>query len=117
MRSINRNAQDYFIKMAPDLSIFTLIDKYISDNGSFPSHLQNIFQYNSPINSKEFQSIIHRGMFLVYTTGNITIENFPTDSYTVFPYYNGSQVVIAIKDSPIKIVSTTNITLIIGVAF
>jgi hypothetical protein len=116
MQDIGKDIQDYFIKMAPDFSTFEMVEKYYYDNNGF-GDLSSIFYYNGET-STSMQTNIFRGMFLVYSTGTLTIDGLSSDEYTVFPYKPGTQIVIGIKDSAIKInSSTSNIDLMIGVAF
>jgi hypothetical protein len=115
MQDINKELQDYFIKLAPDFSVFEMVEKYYYDNNGFGNY-SGIFYYNGEsATSKQTQLL--RGMFLVYSDGNLSVENAAADEYTVFAYKPGTQIVIGIQSTPMKIVSTTNIDLMIGVAF
>jgi hypothetical protein len=113
--------EDYFVKMAPDFSVFELAEKYYYDSNETSNHFKDLFFYKADtLSSGGFATVstnFHRAMYLVYTTGTITSLGSEDDGYIVFPYKQGTQVAIVIKDSPITIESTANIDLILGVAF
>jgi hypothetical protein len=113
---INPGMQHYFVKMAPDFSIFDLVEKYFYDNNLAEGMIRDIFFIKSD-SGLSAQTSINRGMFLVYSEGDLSIQGSATDEYTVFPYKDEAQVIIAVKDGPISIVSTSAIDLIVGVAF
>ena len=64
-------------------------------------------------------------MFLVYTTGTINVTGTGLDTtyieknktYVVFPYRPGTQIVIAVQNTPITINSPDPITRVVEVAF
>jgi hypothetical protein len=132
MISVNREMQDYFIKLAPDFSVFDLAEKYYIDNNLTTEYFKDVFSFRyllgQPFN---YQTNFFRGMFLVYSDGDLSLETIsgqpiPTDEYTVFPYryYEENsqktivnQIVIAIQEAPFRIRSTTSINSVIGVAF
>ena len=132
MISINKEMQDYFIKLAPDFSVFDLAEKYYFDNGLEVEYFNDVFSFKYllglPFN---YTTNFYRGMFLVYTDGDISLQTLsgdviPTDEYTVFPYryyeedaqrYIVNQIVIAIQEAPFRIHSTTSINSVTGVAF
>jgi hypothetical protein len=115
---INQDKQDYFVKLAPDFSVFDLAEKYYYDNNLTDTRFKNVFEYAKP-STTEFQSEFYRAMYLVYTDVNITVEGLDLDEYVVFPYRGDSQIVIAIKESPIKLVFSASDSemLVLGVAF
>jgi hypothetical protein len=115
---INQEKQDYFVKLAPDFSVFDLAEKYYYDNDISTQRFKEVFEYAKP-SGTQFQSEFHRAMFLVYTDVNITVEGLGTDEYVVFPYRGDSQIVIVIKESPIKLIfsSIDANMLVLGVAF
>jgi len=122
MEFINKELQDYFIKMAPDFSVFEMIERYYYDNKDSFGDLADIMYYNNGgANNADIilqaQTHITRGMFLIYSEGNISVQNSAQNEYTVFPYKKGTQILIAVKDTPITIVSTTDMEMIVGVAF
>ena len=122
MKSINKGLQDYFIKLAPDFSVFDLAEKYFYDmdlNITTNRIFKDVFLYSA--NTSATQRLteatpFYRAMFLVYSDGDLSI-NAPEDEYTVFPFKTGAQILIAIQKSPIIITSTANIEMMIGVAF
>jgi len=124
MKSVNKNLQDYFVKIAPDFSVFDMVEKYYYDNNLSTEYFKEVFSYKV-VNLASYSTNFYRGMFLVYTSGDITI-NAPEDEYVVFPmryYMDGlnkviiSQIIIAIQEAPFVMTSTSNIDLVIGVAF
>jgi hypothetical protein len=120
MESINKNLQDYFIKLAPDFSVFDMFEKYYIDNNLTDEIIKDVFFYKyrnfSFINNLYTVTIpFFRGMFFILTTGDITLGG-NDDEHTIFPYKEG-YIIIAIKDEPIKIESASDIDLLIGVAF
>jgi len=124
MKSVNKNLQDYFVKIAPDFSVFDMVEKYYYDNNLSTEYFKEVFSYKV-VNLASYSTNFYRGMFLVYTSGDITI-NAPEDEYVVFPmryYMDGlnkviiSQIIIAIQEAPFVMSSTSNIDLVIGVAF
>jgi len=121
---VNKNLQDYFVKIAPDFSVFDMVEKYYYDNNLSTEYFKEVFSYKV-VNLASYSTNFYRGMFLVYTSGDITI-NAPEDEYVVFPmryYMDGlnkviiSQIIIAIQEAPFVMSSTSNIDLVIGVAF
>lgn len=117
MKSVNKELQDYFIKMAPDFSLFDLAEKYYYDNNNSFGDLDKIFLYATP-NTSNYQTTFNRGSFLIFSSGNIRIKDAADDEYVVFPYYPGTQILIGIQETPIEIVSTDDdISLIIGMVF
>jgi hypothetical protein len=195
MEFINKELQDYFIKMAPDFSVFEMIERYYYDNNDSFGDLADIMYYNGEtLTPKTAQTHINRGMFLVYldgswdngaqvdtgatlptigsngdiffnttdgklytytterdiwesmtnniglledrpetpkneelyfatdtsrlyTDGNLTIEGLAKNEYTVFPYGIRKRIIIAVSELPIKILSDTDMEMIVGVAF
>jgi hypothetical protein len=123
MEFINKELQDYFIKMAPDFSVFEMIERYYYDNNDSFGDLADIMYYNkdSVVNIetgfREAQTHITRGMFLIYSEGDISVKGSAQNEYTVFPYKKGTQILIAVKDTSITIESDTDIEMIVGVAF
>jgi hypothetical protein len=115
---INQEKQDYFVRLAPDFSVFDLAEKYYYDNDLTPGRFKNVFEYAQP-SGLSFQSDFYRAMYLVYSEVNITVEGLDLDEYVVFPYRGISQIVIAIKESPIKLVFSAADAemLVLGVAF
>jgi hypothetical protein len=115
---INQDKQDYFVKLAPDFSVFDLAEKYYYDNNLTDTRFENVFEYKSNPGST-FTSEFYRAMYLVYTDVNITVEGLDSDEYVVFPYRGDSQIVIAIKESPIKLIflEIDINMLVLGVAF
>jgi hypothetical protein len=122
MRSVGRGFQDYFLKLAPDLSVFDLVEQYFYSVGDF-EELSAVFAYVVPETSiMEYQSNFHRAMFYVVSEGELSLEGLVIESeenaeYTVFPYKGGQVIIGHNQDNPLKIISTTDITLIVGVAF
>ena len=118
MKSINVDMQDYFVKIAPDFSVFDMAEKYFYDNNLPEGIFKDVFYYESIIAIAELVDTgIYRGMFLIYSDGDLEVVGASTDEYTVFPYNNNTQILIAIQDSSINITSTTTIEMMIGVAF
>jgi len=122
MESVNKELQDYFIKIAPDFSLFDMTEKYYYDHNNSFGDLDSIFLYvtpaiTTPLTPKIYQTNFYRGSFLIFSTGEISIEGAADDEYTVFPYYPNTQILIGIQETAIKIVSTENISLIIGMVF
>jgi hypothetical protein len=123
MKSINKNLQDYFIKLAPDFSVFDMVEKYYHDNDIVPVNgvFKDLFFYRyNIIANTNIVTPFYRGMFLILMDessgdGAITI-NGNSDEYTVFPYKEG-YILIAIQDDPIEITCSKDIDLVIGVAF
>jgi hypothetical protein len=115
---INQDKQDYFVKLAPDFSVFDLAEKYYYDNNLTTSRFESVFEYAQP-SGTEFESNFYRAMYLVYSDVDITVEGLSTDEYVVFPYRRGSQIVIAIKESRIKLLFSPadDEMLVLGVAF
>ena len=119
INSTGKPLQDYLIKMAPDFSVFGMLEQYYFGHESeFVGNEKDLFYFNEfPGTSSSFSSTFHRAMFLVYTDGSVTVDGLRSDEYTVFPYHNGSKIVIAWSDSPISVSSTSAIELAMGVAF
>jgi hypothetical protein len=124
MKSINKNLQDYFIKLAPDFSTFDMVEKYYYDNNlTVKGIFKDVFYFNYCDNNVPFVPLLSvsttffRGMFLIYSTGDFTVNANP-DEYTVFPYRD-AHILISIQDNPIIITSEIGKTLelVIGVAF
>lgn len=113
--------EDYFVKMAPDFSVFELAEKYYYDNNITTNHFNDLFFYKADtLASGGFSTVstnFNRAMYLIYTTGTVTSIGSDEDSYIVFPYKQGTQIAIVLKGSPITIRSTADIDLILGVAF
>lgn len=121
--------QEYFIKMAPDFSTFDLVETwYYKKNGVIPSpqnEFVNYAYYGDNGTATPHTSKFFRAMFLVYTTGNISVSGGASDtpyitkdkSYVVFPYRDGTQIVIAVQNTAIKITSSSNIFRVVEVAF
>lgn len=129
MKSINKNLQDYFIKLAPDFSVFDMVEKYYHDNGyskvTNPSGVfENLFFYNYSIGSNtNIITPFYRGMFMILVheesvpTEELSfIINSNSDEYTLFPYKEG-YILIAIQDDPIEVTCSKDVDLVIGVAF
>jgi hypothetical protein len=124
MRSVGTNFQDYFLKMAPDLSVLDLVEQYYFNHSeTFGELLSGVFSYDEPsVGVKELQTVFHRAMFFVKSTGSLSFEGLEVISendadYTVFPYKDG-QIMIGVNDAALlKIVSSTDIELVIGVGF
>lgn len=116
MESVNKDLQDYFVKLAPDFSVFDMVERYYYGNNENFGNLSVLFDYSTP-SANTYSSNFYRAMFLIYSDGNLSIDGVENDEYTVFPYYNGSQIVIAIQETPIIINSNSVIDLVIGVAF
>jgi len=129
--SVNKNLQDYFIKLAPDFSVFNLAEKFYYDNNLTSEYFNVLFSLKknitSLVNSKyRYPTEFLRGMFCIHApSANIEIFDsidgklIPSDEYVVFPleYDSSVQVIIVIQDKPFIITSTVPIDLIIGVAF
>jgi len=128
MESIGKNIQDYFIKMAPDFSTFDLLETWFYKKGyqtSVPAPYNTFVNYKFPATTFH-KSDFYRAMFLVYSTGTLTVSSIDTldnyyiakdKTYVVFSYREGTQIVIAVQNTPIKITSTTVIDRIMEVAF
>lgn len=115
---INQERQDYFVKLAPDFSVFDLAEKYYHDNDLTTQRFGELFEYAKPTTTS-FQSEFHRAMYLVYSSVDITVNGLSSDSYAVFPYRGDSQIVIAIDETPIRLnfsAADSNM-LVLGVAF
>jgi len=124
MKSINVDMQDYFVKLAPDFSVFDMAEKYFYDNDVPEGVFENVFSYHSNILANaETTTTFYRGMFLIHSASTEAIEiiGASTDEYTIFPYNCGTnsnaQILIAIQDSSIIIKSDAVIDMMIGVAF
>jgi hypothetical protein len=126
---INQEKQDYFVKLAPDFSVFDLAEKYYYDNDLTTKRFKDVFEYAQPLGT-EFQSEFYRAMYLVYPSivenesdeiefidVTITVEGLDPDEYVVFPYRGGTQIVIAINDAAIELNFTASVSLVLGVAF
>jgi len=117
MKSINKDMQDYFIKIAPDFSVLDMIEKYFYDNDEAEGIFKDVCYYKSNILANVDVDVpIYRGMFIIHSTGDITV-NMEDDEFTVFPYCPDTQILIALNDSNIVISSDAVIDLIVGVAF
>jgi hypothetical protein len=128
MKSVGSNFQDYFLKIAPDLSIFDLVEQYYFNNAETFGQFSPLFSYNeNPVTT--FTSNFYRAMFFVKGQGDLSFNGLlalsDTDAdYVVFPYKDG-QVMIGVSDSPLEIKSFDNtdpnnpvlMDLIIGVGF
>ena len=123
MKSINKDMQDYFIKLAPDFSVFDMAEKYFYDNDLPEGVFKDVFRYDSAIPADaETNTTFYRGMFLIHLAGDIvdstvSVVGVPEDEYTVFPYNNNSRILIAIQSADIIITSNDIIEVMIGVAF
>jgi hypothetical protein len=121
--TVNKDMQDYFVKLAPDFSVFELAEKYYYDKNLSSEQFNDLFFYkgrtevNAQSGLASVATQIFRGMFLVYSDGDISVESSDDDEYTVLPYRGNSQIVICVKNSQATIRSTTAIDLLIGVAF
>jgi hypothetical protein len=126
--------QDYLLKLAPDFSIFEMVEKYFYDNNLSNGILKTIFLYDEP--SSNFKiTTFHRAMFKVHTSGTVITTNLANDEYSVIPYKTNQiivtlgnspssddfpineYIILAWGDSPIQINSNDTIDLILGVAF
>jgi len=128
---INQDKQDYFVKLAPDFSVFDLAEKYYYDNNLTVTRFKNVFEYKSNPGST-FTSEFYRAMYLVYPIYDsiennsiiektqitaISVSGLDPDEYVVFPYRGDSFIVIAINNAPIVLNITGGSGLILGVAF
>jgi hypothetical protein len=112
----NLSNQEYFLKMAPDLSVFELFEKYYYDNNLAAEYVSGVFSYKANAGTS-YVSELHRAMFKVYTAGDIEILSLEDDEYCVIPYTDGVQIVIAISESPITISCDQDMDIVLGVAF
>jgi hypothetical protein len=121
INSTGRTLQDYLIKLAPDFSVFTMLEGYYYGHESeFVNNEKDLFYFNKfsgDVVFSSFSSTFYRAMFLVYTDGDVSVDGLNQDEYTVFPHHNGSKIVIVWKDSAITISSDEPIDLAMGVAF
>jgi hypothetical protein len=128
---INKERQDYFVKLAPDFSVFDIAEKYVYDNNLSDGRFLDLFEYYKQPGTS-FQSEFYRAIYLVYPSFstiedennvlefndvNITVNGMTTDDYVVFPYRGTSQIVIVISDAPILLNFSSAPSLILGVAF
>jgi hypothetical protein len=138
MRSVGTNFQDYFLKMAPDLSVLDLVEQYYFNHSeTFGELLSGVFSYQefNPM-APSVNTGFYRAMFYV----EVDEVNFPdsqlsfnglfvdteddvNSDYTMFAYKNG-YVMIAVSDNLLIIESknsqeqsSASITKIIGVGF
>jgi hypothetical protein len=114
--AINLTNQEYFLKMAPDLSVFELFEKYYYDNDLSEGVHLGVFSYEGAA-GQTYVSDFHRAMFKVYTSGNITVSGMEDDEYCVIPYTEGVQIVVATSESQLTLVCDQDMDLILGVAF
>jgi hypothetical protein len=125
MQSVNKVIQDYFIKMAPDFSVFDLVENHFYSKGLTTAQKEYVDYVVKISSTNTHTTKFFRAMFLVYTTGTVTLTGTGSDtiyvekdkSYVVLPYRTGTQIVIAVQNTPITINSTTPITRIVEVAF
>jgi hypothetical protein len=119
MMTIGANLQDYFLKIAPDLSVFDLVEQYYFNNNEDFGLVSPLFSYNIDPSSP-FQSQFYRAMFFVKSNGDLVFSGLNIDEtnsdYVVFPYKDG-QVMIGANTTKLTITSTTAIDYIIGVGF
>jgi hypothetical protein len=128
---INKERQDYFVKLAPDFSVFDIAEKNVYDNNRTDGRFLDIFEYYKEP-GLSFQSEFYRAMYLVYPSFstvedennipefnevNITVNGMDSDDYVVIPYRGTSQIVIAISDAPIRLNFSSAPSLVLGVAF
>lgn len=115
--AINLAAQEYFLKMAPDLSVLDMAEKYFYDNDLTEGVFNGVFLYKSNA-SKSYPTTLHRAVFKVYTTeGDITIPGLSDDEYCVIPYTDGVQIVLVASDSAVTLSCTQDMDIVVGVAF
>jgi len=120
MESVGKTLQDYLIKIAPDFSVLDLVEKFwFSNNESFilsdGTNLSNIMLVAQNV-SNSYTTTLYRGIFLVYSTGTLSVTG-ANNSFVVFPYRDGTQILISSMETPITITSTSVIDMIVGVAF
>jgi hypothetical protein len=128
---INKERQDYFVKLAPDFSVFDILEQHVYDNELSDGRIADLFEYKKEPGSF-FQSEFYRAMYLVYpsfsttpdenntlefTDTNITVDGMSSDDYVVFPYRGNSQIVIAISNAPIRLNFSSSPSLVMGVVF
>jgi hypothetical protein len=121
MESVGKTLQDYFIKMAPDFSVLDLIEKFWFDKNESlvladGTDLTNIMLV-AKNTTNSYATNMYRAMFLVYSTGTLTVSGANVNNYVSFPYRDNSQILIASNNSPITINSTSLIEMVVGVAF
>ena len=125
MESIGKDIQDYFIKMAPDFSVFDLVENHFYSKGLTTAQKEYVDYVVKTPATNTHATKFYRAMFLVYTTGTITVTGTGLDTtyiekdktYVVFPYRPGTQIVIAVQNTPITINSSAPITRVVEVAF
>jgi hypothetical protein len=114
--AINLAGQEYFLKLAPDLSVIEMAEKYFYDNDLSEGVFNGVFLYKSNA-STSYATTLHRAVFKVYTEGNITISGLSSDEYCVIPYTDGVQIVLAASESAVTLLCTQDMDIVVGVAF
>lgn len=114
--AINLANQEYFLKMAPDLSVLEMAEKYFYDNDLAEGVFNGVFLYKSNA-STSYPTTLHRAVFKVYTEGDITIAGLSDDEYCVIPYTDGVQVVLVASDSAVTLSCSQDMDIVVGVAF
>ena len=120
-----QSIQDYFIKMAPDFSVFDLVENHFYNKGLTAAQKEYVDYVVKTSATNTHTTKFYRAMFLVYTTGTIAVTGTGLDTtyiekdktYVVFPYRPGTQIVIAVQNTPITINSSTSIARVVEVAF
>jgi hypothetical protein len=114
--AVNLSNQEYFMKLAPDFSVFELAEEYFYDNDLSDGVFNGVFLYKSDA-STSYATSFRRAMFKVYTEGNITISGLDNDEYCVIPYTSGVQIVIVASDLDVTLSCTQDMDIVVGVAF
>jgi hypothetical protein len=114
---VNLDNQEYFLKLAPDLSVFELAERYFYDQDFPEGVFGDVFLYRSNSGSS-LQTTFRRAMFKVYSLGNLTVRGMSDDEYCVIPYASGVQIVVVHSDSEIVLdCGSGAMELVLGVAF
>lgn len=110
--------QYYLIRMAPDFSVFQLVEKYYYDNDITTEYFKDILSYKANA-GPNYTSDFYRAMFQIYVDDNaaITVSDLNSDEYVTINYRKGIKILITAKETPIVINSNKHMDLIIGVAF
>lgn len=116
---VNQENQGYFLRIAPDLSIFELAEAHYYAENLSSEYFSGVFSYSADAGSRtSYSSEFRRAMFKVYSSGNLSVQDMDDDEYCVVDYRDGIQIVVAISDAPITIeCDGGTIDLVVGVAF